>query len=168
MESIRKIKAHLKSLRKIDLGYPQGTNVVFAPALREEVLRGLRALNLEDSSLREFYSECDGLSLPDVQNGYFINRVAQFARNWERSDWVRRVDGFGEEFITIGSMGGGELFVLGLESGHTFVLPGGLIEESIYHGPVVPLGGGLTSLMDRIASDFGAFIAGDAEHEFLG
>ncbi|MDR3620843.1 MAG: hypothetical protein P4L85_15940 [Paludisphaera borealis] len=70
-QKLRRLTAILDELAGIDLGYPMGENTISPPksgavALLAEA--GLSAI----SGLNELYSACDGISMPDIHNGYFI------------------------------------------------------------------------------------------------
>ncbi len=76
------------------LGYPFGENVVFPPAPLADMEMSLEHAELGDHpALREFYSASNGLSLPDVHVGYFLERVndlanedvIRYTRSWATS-----------------------------------------------------------------------------------
>ncbi|MQS09593.1 hypothetical protein FNX48_021180 [Streptomyces sp. IF17] len=107
--------------------------------------------------LLRFYDIVDEISLPDLDNGYFIHpRSVTF--NGEGAGHPTEVRGYrSEEICTFGSEGGGALYALGLSTGHVYRLTGGeligsaySVEPSGFHTAAPSLWGFLEFLRDRL------------------
>src|SRR5262245_50128178 len=77
----------LEKLKEIDFGYPIGTNVIKPPSRDLETRDGLHGVGVLQDQLFEFYSSCDGISMPDVHAGYFLKSLDEL--RGDRSDPVR-------------------------------------------------------------------------------
>lgn len=80
-EAIDQIRAQLPDLYAIDFGYPLGDNVV-RDANRQNGFPDAFVSKRGANWLASLYLACDGLSLPDVHTGYFLEsleRLVSFA-----------------------------------------------------------------------------------------
>jgi hypothetical protein len=162
MDWKERIEIALASLRQQDLGYPQGLNEVRAPSARAaEVPRELRSL----------YSECDGLSLSDVHNGYFIDTIERFSsreRRGEPSSLAPRA----EKILVFGSDGGGARFAVRCGSGQILCLPsGGAVLDGVFVPQAsttpVEVAKDLELFLQRLAEDVEASVSGTPGHRYL-
>src|SRR5262245_2784778 len=129
-EKLRRLAAVLDELATIDLGYPQGENTISPPRpgavaiLAEAGLAGIGGLG-------ELYSACDGISIPDVHNAYFIYDLDRVCSHLPVSDPVHlsHADGSETVVLTIGPDGGGNHFALDRGRGRILFLPIGPLHE---------------------------------------
>jgi hypothetical protein len=157
-----KIELLLKEVKSVDIGFPIGENVIRPPRSRSEVDGTLRNLGVIDYAyLFDFYCRCDGLSWPDVHNGYFVDSVRNLGRSDPDSD-PDRIEGIGaENVLAIGSSGGGELFVLGKQSQRILLLPPGLLVSGVYHnrdGQARGIASNIAEMLQLFANDLEAFV----------
>lgn len=122
-------EAALRDFEKIDLGYPKGEHIVRPqgnPSLVNDVCNeyGLPA----QSSLRLFYSICDGIDLPDVENGFFVYSMAEFSSINKMPTEPNRFDG--QDVVVVGSDGGGGRFVNTIQSDMIVYLPPGEVSAA--------------------------------------
>lgn len=130
-----RIEELLSDLSEINFGYPLGVNELHAPQSPQKVRIALESVGLtQHADLFQFYSVCDGLSWPDVENGYFIDRVASLTRSRTKEFAIHRISGKQDyDVVPFGSLGGGEQFVIRQENGNTLFLPAGHVEAGVYH-----------------------------------
>jgi hypothetical protein len=169
--SVEKLSGLATALTTIDLGYPLGDNRVRpAPSVmtRASILERIRELS---PSLTDFYVWCDGLSFPDVHNGYFISSADQLLDN---SSSLVRIEGephdSGIPVVAIGSGGGGQRFVVRSDNGEVLILSGGLLENGIFHSDgsnVVEVAPDWNTFLERLICDVEAFINDDHDHIYL-
>jgi hypothetical protein len=168
---IGEVTHYLGELRNIDLGYPLGSNVVLPPQEPSFVQAALLEVGLERfPDVAAFYSQCDGISWPDVHVGYFlkpIDRVVDFNPESE----PRLVTGaFSDNVITLGSTGGGGLFVLRLVSGGVLYLPPGRLHAGVYDGAaaeVREVSAGFSQFLKVLLEDLVAFVRDSSGHQFI-
>lgn len=167
-EKLARLALILDELTDIDLGYPQHGNTVAPPTdgaaalLAEAGLSGIEGLV-------ELYSACDGVSMPDVHNGYFIHPLRRPLNVGDPNSEPRAVLA-GDEIpvLLIGSTGGGDLFVVERQSGRVLVLPPGLINDGRYEGRRIRVvADTIIKFLDILISDAEAFVRGDRGHWYL-
>jgi hypothetical protein len=141
------IKIALAELADAEFSYPIGDNRLLPPKHSGEIIQLLHQLRFDgDPALVEFYSFCNGISLPDVHNGCFVHALETLT-----ASPVRFVTGsIGGDVVTIGSTGGGELFVLRRDLKDVLFLPHGLIKDGIFDGSA--------ARVRIVAPDFVAFL----------
>ncbi len=107
--------------------------------------------------LRSFYEVCDGVSWPDVQDGYFLNQREDIGQTKDEYDPVR-VSGPTEYDITvIGSSGSGTLFAID-DDGNVLSIPSGKIEQNTYFDTT-----GNIQVVANAFSDFAEILLVDLE-----
>ena len=73
---IEQLNAILGGLKEIELGYPIGDNKIVRP--RSDAVTALAAAGLSSvDGLSDLYSVCDGIDMPDVHHGYFIDSLTR-------------------------------------------------------------------------------------------
>lgn len=174
MNSIRdwmgQVEQLLEELQSMDFGYPTGNNG-FIPAQHSLTLAAmLRELGVYSNEVfRDFYSACNGLNLPGVHVGYFISPIERIADVTQDFN-PRIVTGpLGGKVISIGSSGGGDLFVIRLKEQDVLLLSPGFIQAGIYDGSsgkVRVVATSFSAFLDRILADTTAFVKGEP-HSYL-
>jgi len=102
----------LEKFKKKDIGYPHQSNDISPPG-KEALFKKLLAKTGfdESSQVARFYKSCDGFSLPDVWNGYFIHSTKLTLKFLETGPF--EVTGpLAGKIIVLGSDGGGGLFAI--------------------------------------------------------
>jgi hypothetical protein len=166
-----RVNTLLSELRTVELGFSLGDNVVFPaqPARKvEEVLKELGVHHLPD--IYEFYCLCDGISWPDIHNGYFIKPVDTLVESHPESEPIAICGHYSESVLTIGSSGGGDLFVLGRESRDVLLLPPGLLISGLYTDTdrrIRKCASNYGDFFRACANDLAAFIRGTPGYVFL-
>lgn len=161
---VRAVRETLAELNSQDLGYPLGVNGV-----RERAAGHHAALPLQ---LKALYEAFDGVSLPDVHIGYFIDPAARVVSATERGEPIF-VDGAQQIAIHVfGSDGGGGRFALGVDDGAVYYLPSsGAVRKGKFQedraAPVRRVAGSVSSFLDRLKADIEAFVRGDSGHEYM-
>ncbi len=87
--------------------------------------------------LYELYSVCDGMSLPDVHFGYFIDPLQRVLNRDQPTDPQIVILEKEIKVLPIGSTGGGDHFVLDRHSGEVIFLPHGSLNAGRYDGRTV-------------------------------
>ncbi|MCP2329535.1 hypothetical protein HDA40_008042 [Hamadaea flava] len=147
------LRTHLDQLAVVfeqRFGYPFDEESNFVSDADQELPTGGDATAFPPA-LADFYAEVGEVSLPDVNNGYFIHPADRLP---VAADWglPTRVDvGSIGEVATFGSDGGGGFFCLARHRGVIFHLPPGRVDDGVYTG-----GLGDPRL---IADDFEGFLA---------
>lgn len=159
----REMRALLVELRAQDFGYEISANELGSPAA-----------GIPDSvppALSTMYAAFDGLSMPDVHNGYFIHPVASVASAMEREP--TRISSAPHRRIHVfGSDGGGGRFALRLDDGVVFHVPGECAVEDgtfIERDPVRArqVAGDWIQLLELIKRDLKAFVEAKQHHPFI-
>lgn len=158
----------LAELKQKDFGFPIGNNRILPAKPAVEVHRVIGEIGVEpDPSIVEFYTRCDGVSLPGVQNGYFVHSLD----NLTARKPPHHVTGeFEADVVIVGSTGGGQLFALRKGQMNVLFLPHGLVNNGVYDGtsaPVRILADSFAELLDRLLVDVEAFLRSTRNHEFI-
>ncbi len=161
----------LGELRTLQLGYPLEDNTVFEPNefLVARTVLANRCQNLDDTLLH-FYEECDGISWPDVHNGYFLRGLSEIAGPLQDGMPVAILADETKPIIVIGSTGGGSLFAVDMISSEMLLLPVGKIVDGVYEDPthrVSVVGGNMVSFAERLQDDLKAFVTCRHGYKYL-
>lgn len=168
-EQISNLESILRELAAIDFGYPLGDNLVAPPgeqanyALAEAGLDGI-------SGLLDLYSSCNGISMPDVHNGYFIKPLHKLLEYKPASEPRTVLLDAELEVIPLGSTGGGDLFVVERKSGRVLLLPPGPLHDGLYDGRqtnVKVVAEGIPQFLDELICDVEAFVHDKQGHRYL-
>lgn len=156
--------SELAALKSIDLGYPQGSNEVRPPLKRlpSEIPDALKAL----------YSEFDGLSMPDVHVGYFIDPASRVVSASERGEPEHMANSNNCRFRVFGSDGGGGRFVVEILNGAVLYLPSsGLVRDKGFYpvpeSPVRHLSASVNGFLRLLFNDVHAFVCDDRDHRYM-
>jgi hypothetical protein len=157
---VRELLAELASQQS---DYPFGTNELREPSPNHADLPG---------ELQPLYAVFDGMSLPDVHIGYFIDSAERVASASKRGEPVV-VEGRQSIPIQVfGSDGGGDRFALGTVDGAVYFLPasgavrnGKFIEDDVV--TVRRISGSVIGFLERLGSDIEAFVHGREGHVYL-
>lgn len=163
-EWIKAVRSTLANLASQDFGYPLGVNEV-----RERSAVPHAGLPLK---LEALYGAFDGVSLPNVHVGYFIDPASRVVSAAERGE-PTLVEG--DRPITIhvfGSDGGGGRFALGMNDGAVYYLPSsGAVEDGKFlESPtarVCQVATSVSGFLERLRMDIEAFVRDDIEHEYM-
>jgi hypothetical protein len=156
-------------LATFDFGYPLGENTVFPP--KPAAAEALAEAGLDRiSGLSDLYSACDGISMPDVHNGYFIKPLRKVL-GYDLTSEPKTVLLDNEiPVLSIGSTGGGSLFVVDREGGRVLLLPPGSLRDGRYdgrHTKVEVVAQNIPLFLDRLIDDAAAFVRDEHGHQYL-
>lgn len=163
----------LHQLEKIDLGYPLGENRLNPPLAARNSISESHG-DIAPSCATEidgFYGICDGLSWPDVNNGYFIKPRAELGLIRNEYDPVEIVGDIPGSIIVVGSSGNGALFAIHPTSGRLLILPSGRIEKNIYidsTGKVRVQASSFCVFVELLLQDLRAFVTCKQDHLYIG
>lgn len=164
------VNAWLRKLTNVDLGYPQGNNEIRYAAAKERV-RAAGDEPLLSLELRTFYQVCDGASLPDIRNGYFIRSFADLRRGAESDDPTVIAGGpYKGPIIIFGSDGGGGLFAFRADEGDVLLLRGGQIAGRAYCDRgrnAERIAVSFDEFLLRLLSDISAFVEDTPGHTYI-
>lgn len=160
--SVRRIEELLGELAAQDFGYPLGKNEVRSPP---EAVKGLPA------ALVPLYKICNGLSMPDVHVGYFIDSADRVASARERGEPTLTTDAPHTSIHVFGSDGGGGRFAIRLNDGAIYYLPsGGAVRDGVFDD----CGQGservaetLNEFLCRLSDDVAAFVHEKEGHGYM-
>ena len=157
------IRALLDELAAQDFGYPLGVNEVRQQATEYYVV---------PSGLEQLYATFDGISLPDVHVGYFIDPARRVASAAQRGE-PTRVNGAHPRAIHVfGSDGGGGRFALDTGNEAVYYLPssGGVRDSVFFEDDVVRvhrIAGSIMEFLRMLKADIDAFVRGDENHNYM-
>lgn len=155
------------------LGYPPSHNFVREPMSGVRVRARLRVLGCESSSpLQAMYARFDGLSWPDVRNGYFIKSMGSDTTDSQADGLLVLVAQSDRRTVhEIGSGGGGELILFDCNSGEVLISNGARREGSVLSNPseIRVVSPSIEGFLDLLFADLEAFTNGiEGElHEYL-
>ncbi|WP_433435435.1 hypothetical protein [Nonomuraea sp. CA-141351] len=114
-------------------GYPPGENVVHmvSPEESNDAARRLTDLRVRPE-LQRFYSIIRDISLPDVENGFFIHPAEQVVDGIRGVQPTRVAGAIKDEIVVFGSDGGGALFALNGAGDKIYRLTGGALVGAEY------------------------------------
>jgi hypothetical protein len=157
------VRAALAELATQQSEYPLGTNQLRAPSRQSSKL---------PAELQPLYAVCDGMSLPDVHIGYFIDPAQRVMSASERGEPTRVEGKQSVEVQVFGSDGGGGRFALGTAEGAVYYLPssgavrnGAFVEDDIVRARRIA--GSVVEFISRLEDDIRAFVHGSADHVYL-
>lgn len=163
-EWLEGVRADLDEMESQDFGYPLGVNEI----------RAAEPLDAQavPSQLKELYLLFDGLSLPDVYVGYFIDAAARVQSAQQRGEpmWLER-----DPMVPIhvfGSDGGGGRFAISGRDGVVYYLPSsGAVVQGRYvedaGARVRQVAANVRDFLERLRADVHAFVHGAAGHRYL-
>ena len=164
----RQMQFHLDELATIDLGYPQGDNVI--RPIEQRACSPSEMDQCGSKWLTPLYSACDGLSFPDVHIGYFIkplSKVLVFDRASEPDTILLAHE---VSVKPIGSTGGGALFVVDCENGRVILLPPGPLRNGQYDGrsaKVKVISESVAEFLSLLLADLYAFVKNNRSHSYI-
>jgi hypothetical protein len=143
--------------------YPLGTN-----ELRKATLHHADLLQM----LQPLYEVCDGISLPDVHNGYFIDSAQRVTSASKRGEPILVESSQSIPILVFGSDGGGGRFAIGTVDGSVYYLPssGAVKNMTYFEDPVVTIrrvAGSVIEFLWRLKDDINAFVYGHDGHVYL-
>lgn len=160
----REVRELLAELGKLDFGYEFSTNELRPPAssIRPEVPVELHAM----------YRVFDGLSMPDVHNGYFIDSAAGALAAAEHGEPTRLSGSPHHRIHVFGADGGGGRFALSTGDGTVFYLPedGGVEDSTYVEDDFVRarrIAGGVTEFLHILKRDLRAFVEQREGHKYV-
>lgn len=117
-------------------GYPPGEQRVDGPAA---------AAVLDEAAGRDFpaplldlHRACAEVSLPDVENGWFLHRLERVLAGLDGADPVRVAGRWEVDVVVFGSDGGGTLLALEAAAGRVLALPPGPVDGQVYDDSLEP------------------------------
>ena len=166
---IEEVNQLLAKLSDLDLPYPLGTNEVVARTSGEVriPLLGSRSVARQ---IGEFFSVCDGISWPDVRNGYFIVRGDEIGKVKNDSVPTSIVGELAGRVLQLGSNGGGMLFVTRRTSGEVLALPPSGIYDNVYDnsdGRARMIAADFDGFLSRLKDDLQAFVAWRSDFDYI-
>lgn len=147
-----------------DFGYPIDGNEVYERS--SELPAGV------PPALVPMYSVFDSLCLPNVHNGYYIDRAERVVTATQRGGPTQIEGEPGRRIHVFGSDGGGSLFALDLDNETIYYLPAwGVTGEGVYLVddlmPIRVVGSNLMEFLDRLKADIEAFVRFEENHPYM-
>ncbi len=166
---IEEVDQLLAKLDELDLPYPLGTNEVVPKTSGEVRVPPLGSLAVA-RQIGEFFSVCDGITWPEVRNGYFIVRGDEIGQ--VKDEFVpTSLDGeLAGSVLQLGSNGGGTLFVVRRTSGEVLALPPGGIHENVYdnrESQARIIAADFDGFLSRLKDDLEAFVGLRTDYDYI-
>jgi hypothetical protein len=157
------LRTAVAQLTNQDFGYPLDTN---------EVLPAVASQSGVPTDLEPLYAVSDGVSLPDVYVGYFIDTASRVAAAAARGDPTRVEGGKPMNVHVFGRDGGGGRFALCTDDGSVQYLPAsGAVREGVFQerSAAVPrrLADTLIEFLWMLVGDVEAFVHDRKDHKYL-
>jgi hypothetical protein len=161
---LKAVDDDLVELGRLEFGYPLGVNEVREPL-------PIKASGIP-SFLDQIYNAFDGLSLPDIHIGYFIDSASRTASAPERGEPSFIVCDTELPIHVFGSDGGGGRFAVGLSDGAIYYLPSsGSVRDGKYiadcASKVRRLSSNVSGFLDLLRKDIHAFVQDEKGHRFM-
>lgn len=169
------IKEKINILSKLDLGYPQGENIL----LPVDKPSANKLQSLVDFAppyqVLEFYNSCGGIKLPNIWNGYFIFSVEQIYKGVADSILPTKVStsDYSFKILVFGSDGGGNLFAAAQNDLDfpILYLPHGVISNSTIKYPQNPkpkiISPDFYGFLRRLLADTTAFVENNQQWIYM-
>jgi hypothetical protein len=139
--------------------YDDGTrNVIVPPLASGRVATLLADAGLGGAAFTQFYGRCNGFSVPDVRNGYFIHGLDLIARGAAPQRVSGRVSA---PIVTIGSDGGGGLIAQRRDCDDILYLSEGLVLDRVFDSDtadVTVVAPSFEVLLVRVCADLRAWL----------
>lgn len=152
----------LADLSTMDLGYELGANIVRQPA---------KTLPRIPAQLEPLYAVCDGVSMPDMHVGYFIDNAQRVSEAASRGEPVTMSGASTRAIAVFGSDGGGSRFALSLGDGAIFYLPlAGVEKRQFVEDELVSahrIAASVIEFLELVNADVRAFVRGDRAHRYV-
>jgi hypothetical protein len=162
-EWVQKLNAAIRVLLEQDFGYPLGNNEVRPP---------IEHRGVKPDALYPLYEVCDGLSLPDVHIGYFLDSAERLSAAEQRGEptSVQGTDSFAVHVF--GSDGGGGRFSLRIDDGSVYYLPSsGAVRDGRYveddASIATRLAASVSDFLWLLYRDVDAFVRDDQGHAYM-
>ena len=158
------MKSLLTELASQQTPYPFGTNELDSPVPTNAVM---------PEALRPLYAVCNGASMEDVWNGYFIHSADELALNKQRGLPTRIAGTPPIEIEVFGSDGGGGSYALGTVDGAVYYLPswGGAVENNVYVADdrmgTPRISASVIGFLQRLLADVEAFVHQREGHVYI-
>jgi hypothetical protein len=153
----------LAELADLDFGYPLDTNEVLAPQPSPPKV---------PAGLEDLYGVCDGVSMPDVYVGYFLDSAAEAASRPSRGE-PTEIQGTTRIPISVFGTdgGGGNRFAIG-PGGSIYYLPssGAVLKGTFHEDHLVKASVKAATLLDFLWLMYGdvkAFINDEKSHVYI-
>jgi hypothetical protein len=152
----------LAELARQETPYPFDTNELRSPVSRDAVV---------PEALRSLYAVCDGVSLPDVWNAYFIDPADELVSNKKRGLPIQIAGTPPIEIEPFGSDGGGGIFAVTTD-GAVYYLPSwGVVENNVYIGDDTRgarrISNSVIGFLQRLLADVEAFVHSREGHVYI-
>lgn len=162
----------LNELKNLPLPYPLGMNEI-REVKREGYLPPTTVNGGQlPSAFTDFYRICDGISINDVWNGYWLFGFDDILRRYELGE-VNKVEGVGDVLVFGGNGGGGRFALcLGVNNQILYLPSGGAVRSSLwstnvdYYAPQV-LAEEFTVFLTLLLNDVKAFVRQTPDWKYI-
>ncbi|MGB4773627.1 MAG: SMI1/KNR4 family protein [Daejeonella sp.] len=166
--NLKQLSELLNSITASKIGYQPGSNYVL-PVSNKELKEVLQNLPVD---FQLFYKLCDGIMMPDVYNGYFIDTLERLSTTDVRGEPSQILDS-SVDILVFGSDGGGGRFAIDHKSGEVYYLPsGGSIRYGVFSflsskdAPIL-IAKNFNYFIERLLNDVRAFLQEDKQWAYL-
>lgn len=166
-----KLQLLIQKIKEINLGYPLGSNELYLPSNDHNQIFFFTEIDLNiQQQLIRMYTQCDGMSLPDVHNGYFVNRLSKIFSTIKSSSFIHIEANNPVVVLPFGSTGGGDLFVMNISNSKILLLRPAMLNSNRYLselGSVQEIAINLNDFIRRLLIDVQAFVENKISHKYM-
>jgi len=166
----QRVSSLLYQLTEQKHGHPFGANVLRDAASPTQLTELRRRLPGRED-LADFYGRHDGLSWPDVWNGYFLHGLHLVLAADKRGEPNAVLGVDAGAILVLGSDGGGGRFAERLDSREIAYMPPGLVRQGGYDNSdrrTRIVSSDFGAFLERLADDLDAFVRDDRSWAFHG
>lgn len=160
----------LKELYEINFGYPLGENKVIPIKFEYNVREVLKANEIDIQALEDLYQVSDGISLPDVQNGYFLKSLSKLIEGTQGKEPVSISGEIEGSILVLGSTGGGQKIALFQKDKSILLLENGLVENGVFHAEshsIKVIAASFEEFLDKLLQDVDAFVTNNPNYIYI-
>ena len=130
----------------------------------------MKANNINIPALEDLYQELDGVSLPDVQNGYFLKSLSNLIEGIRGKEPVSVSGEIEGSILVFGSTGGGQKIAIFQDDKSILLLENGLVENGVFHAEnhsVKIIARSFEGFLDKLLQDVDAFVNDSLDYSYI-
>lgn len=160
----------LEKLYEIDFGYPLGENKIIQRNFSCDVSEAMKTYGIDIPLLEEFYLMSDGISLPDIQNGYFLKSLSDFIEGIQGKEPISISGEIKGQILVLGSTGSGQKIVFFKKDKSILLLENELVKHEIFYATnksIKVIAISFEEFLNKLLQDVDAFVNDIQDHIYI-